>query len=237
MARKMKRGKRGSKRKSGSLSSGKDRTITITGKCLLQVSVPVANDLILFPLCVANNGVIATLLGDRVAAFSDVFQEFRFNRLSVKLHPGVATGGVRSDIIAVYSKLIPGGSVPATLPMTDLYELDASRILSAQITVPQMLSLGPDLLKSGLRIWYSCQDTGLELPDYCNGTLIFSADLTDTTFLVEIGYSVSFRGDTAPAFSPPPAPNPKVPTTVVTTKDIAKVSSIFAKSALQISRI
>lgn len=212
MARNTKR--KGSKKKGGKFSaplSGTDRLVTVTGKTLLQIAVPLPNDVITFPLATANDTALVSLLGDRVQAFSNVFQEFRFNRVVLKIHPATQTGGVRADQLVAYSKVLLSVS---SVPLVDLYELDCSRFLSFEITVPQTLAIGPSVLRSGLRQWYSCQGgTAIDLVDLCNGALYFSADGTDVTFTVEMSYSISFRGDTSPSLvTPVPLPlSPPIP--------------------------
>jgi len=195
--RKSNRRNNGSNR--GGLMSGRDKPVTVTGKALLLVDLPVADSVVAFPLAVANDSALASLLGERVRAFSNVFEEFRFNRVTLKITP--PSGG---QVVIAYSKVLLSVS---TITISNLYELDCSRLAYPTYTVPTNLTISGSSLRSGLRQWYSCQaGAGIDLVDLVNGSLYFAGDQNTTECIVEMGYSITFRGDIGPGLVPPPSP-------------------------------
>lgn len=162
------------------LLSGTDPVVRVTGKELQVISQAALTQSI---------AINPANLGTRLAAFLSLYQEFRFTRMTVKLHTAAQNYAVG------YSKVV-GLTVSA---LADVYQLTSSRFLAATDTVPQTLALGPNVLKHGLREWYSCEFVGT-VADSDQGTLAIATTSTTATVpvVLEIGYCVEFRGPTNP---------------------------------------
>jgi hypothetical protein len=72
--------------------------------------------------------------GSRLATFADLYQEFRFRRISIKMHPATTSAGVKSDYVISYAKTLTTAA-PSTL--LDAYQLPSSRLSAQTDTIPQ----------------------------------------------------------------------------------------------------
>jgi len=168
---------------------GRDIPAAFSGKAFASITLGATATAI--PL-----STVSPTLGARLTALGNVFQEFHFNDVEVRIHPAATAVGVRSDVMVGYSKIIPLAS-PASF--ADLYELTASRFVGLADTVPMSLSLGKEVLHHGARVWYTCNAAvGSESEDRQQG-LLYVFGPTGTIVNLEIGYSVTFRGATTPA--------------------------------------
>jgi hypothetical protein len=171
-----------------SLISGSDRITRFTGKCLLQPSLASAT-----PVQIAITAS-STALGARLKALGDVFEEFRFRRIVVKMHP---SGTAASSYVMTYFKTIPSTITGATI--TTDYEGTASRLSAGTETVPQTLLLNKSVLLGGLRTWYDTDTTSSDVEDSVQGVFVLTTNqATAFTLIIEIGYDVEFRGATTP---------------------------------------
>jgi len=172
--------------------SGSDRTMIVTGKTLYTATIAAAANGLSIPLTSAT-----TALGPRLKALGDVYEEFRFRKIVIKLNPGEnAAGTARASYAVAYEK-DPTATFPTTLQT--VYESTASRYSDLADTVPQTLALTRSVLSNGLRTWYSCNSTGVTAADYQQGLLLFYVQgVAGLSANLEIGYEVEFRGATNP---------------------------------------
>ncbi len=178
-----KRNNRRRSRASGSpMSAGVDRTVTIPGRCLLTLTPgPTVNYNVL--------DVTPYNFDSRLLTFTSAFQFFRFKSISIRLLPNsVTTTGV------AYSKRI-GPSVGSLTTADALYQLDASRLLVADCTVPITLNLRNRDLQHGARTWYVTNPTFASDPlDASQGSLVSFVQVAGTPVDVEVSYVCQFRG-------------------------------------------
>jgi len=135
--------------------------------------------------------------GTALAALAGVYQEFRFHKIVIKIH-AVGTSSP-NPIIVGYFKTLPT-TAPTT--QTDIYQGEATRLITGPDTIPQMLVLDPKLIKNNVRPWFTSRLTGLsDLLDGVQGILYvaFSATTPITSVTLEFGFHIELRGMTAPA--------------------------------------
>jgi hypothetical protein len=170
------------------LLSGVDIPVTFTGKALLQPSISNTG-----PTQIAVTAA-STAIATRLKALGDCFEEFRFKKVVVKMHP---SGAAASSYSVSYHKKEVTTLSAATFATS--YEATASRTSVGTDTVPQTLALPPSVLRGGLRVWYATDSTE-EVDDFAQGVLIITTNAaTAFTPVLEIGYEIEFRGATIPA--------------------------------------
>jgi len=192
-SRKLNRGKRSAKNykqlvvSPNLLLSGLDSKIRVAGKFLYlnaQNTTPV--QALVNPL----------LFGQRLADFANVYQEFRFIEIIATCNPGTTVGTGVSYVFA-YFKAIPTSISTST--QTILYQAENSRLVGANVTVPQKMILGKTDLLGGPRSWYIINaPTGSELADANQGAFAYVSSSTSGNLYVEFSYIVEFRGPTNP---------------------------------------
>lgn len=190
-----KRAKKG-KRNGGTVSrllSGRDIPVTFTGKTFLDLTTSATP---LTPTSIQLS-VAPSSLGSRLSNLGNVYQEFHFNRIEIKIHPPATAAGVRTSAVVAYSKII--GILAGAISFASMYEFTASRFISATDTVPMLLNMGPDVLRSGARVWYICNTVlGTETEDQAQGVIFVNSDVASSVVRLEVGYSITFRGATNP---------------------------------------
>ncbi len=140
--------------------------------------------------------ILGTTLGQRLQTLGDVFSEFRFRRITTRLHPASTAAGIRGDYVVSYSKDI--NAVPP-VTLADAYQLTSSRLSASSDTVPIPLQLPMAVLRNGPRVWYTCNNAaGSEVQDFRQGTL-YVLSTTALVVQIEIGYEIQFRGATTPS--------------------------------------
>lgn len=166
--------------------------MTITGKALYQPVIAAAANGLVIPLTVTS-----ATLGSRLQALGNVYDEFRFTRIMIKLNPGFnAAGTARVSYAVAYSK---DNTAAFPTSLSTVYELTASRYIDQADTVPMTLVLGQDVLRQGLRVWYATNSVGVAAADYQQGQLLlYVQGITGLTANIEIGYEIQFRGATNP---------------------------------------
>jgi len=190
-----KNNKRGASRrvtrnKTPNLLNGTDKTITLSGKYLINQTLGTT---------VADLGLNPKNFGTRLSTYTGLFQEFRFRRITIKMHPATTSGGARSDYVVSYSKALTT-TAPASL--VDAYQLPCSRLSAQTDTVPQTFKIDMATLRNGPRVWYNCDSpSGTESQDQVQGFLNFIGTLAASSAELEIGYEIQFRGQTTPADS------------------------------------
>jgi len=160
--------------------SGRDTTVTDTGKCQIQ------------PTLVAN---VATLVqvnpnsfNSRLAAGSDIYEQFRFVSMRIRMYPS------GNNFAIGYSKTQLGTPPTST---SILLQTSASRFNSALITVPTELLLGPDLLIKGtITKWWDCNNS---VPQLTNQGVLVLISPQAVSPILEISYMIQWRGDTNPS--------------------------------------
>ncbi len=163
------------------LIEGIDKTTVINGKVLLNVTANSTASYAVRPLALTN--VSSTLT--RLPAFNSLFTEFRFTAISIRLQP------FEGDLLVAYFK-----NIPSTLPITpgDIYEqATVSRWISSTTTVPVVFTLSRRELLHTVRPWFTCS-TDPNTIDNTQGLLYLFASAGTGTRVVELGYSVQFRG-------------------------------------------
>jgi len=170
--------------------SGVDKVVVINGKTLISFIIPSGSSAENFP-------VSPVQLGTRLTALATCFQEFRFTRLDLKLHPySVGTSVASSTTLALgYFKALNGGSA---INQQDVYQSPVSRFITIDDTVPVSMPIGRSNLLGGVRPWYkNFGDTGDENEDKFQGEFVIAANTAvsaNLSYVVECSYSVEFRG-------------------------------------------
>jgi len=177
-----------------SLQTGRDRTCMVFGKTLQPFQILTGNTTAFISFNPAN-------FGTRLTALGSVFQQFRFKKVRLVLHPftfGTASASVTSIVIA-YAKIPPKGSVTN---QNDAYQFPASRIITDDETVPVVMNLSEDILLRGTRSWWECNPASGDDPEDSNQgqfLLVSNPAITaNTTFSVEIGYELELRAPCDP---------------------------------------
>jgi len=137
--------------------------------------------------------------GSALAALAAVYQEFRFHKIVIKIH-AIGTS-VTTPVIVGYFKTLP---TTAPTNSTDIYQGEATRLITGPDTIPQMLVLDQRLLKNNVRPWFTSRQTGLsDLLDGVQGILYvaFGATTPITSVTLEFGFHIELRGMTAPAIA------------------------------------
>jgi hypothetical protein len=180
--------------------SGGDRPVTIVGKTFLGVNATTGVAYVhLNPLGYSGSVSGFTLFpGQRLMYLAQAFEEFRFRRLTIILHPVPTT--FTSGYVVGYSKVI-GSAAPTT--NEGIYEADASRYVSAGQTTSSTLIINPRTLRGGSRVWYqTTYNSGNDnLQDVAQGVIYSSNAGTSGGFTLEISYEIQFRGNDDPSGS------------------------------------
>lgn len=195
--------RRRTKRKKKSISpsmllSGVDQIVTIHGKTFLAISGTTGVPFIYLSPTTTNLSGTSLFPGARLQLLGSAFEEFRFTKLIIKMHP------VPSSFTSGYT--VGYDKVAATTPPTTaegIYEADASRYISAAETTSQMLIISPRVLRGGLRAWYKTTylSSNDAVEDSFQGVLYFSNAGTSGGFTCEVGYSLQLRGNNNPSGS------------------------------------
>lgn len=186
------KGRRGRNRRSNVSVSGADRTETIPGKILIPVTIAAGGVPVAIPLAVDS-------MGARLTALGNVFQEHRFTKLTVVLHPGfTAAAGTRASYAVAYFK-VPPLTPPVTVP--NAYSGAVSRYHDVGDTIPVRLSLTRGVLMNNVRPWFiNNSAAGSETLDSIQGVLYIVPLLaTGLSVNLEFAYSCQMRGPTLPA--------------------------------------
>jgi hypothetical protein len=166
-----------------------DKTITIVGRFLWEPTVSTTQ--VTLPLTI-DSGVF----GPRLQSIGSCFQEFRFKRILVKLHPASSSMSVRQNYVVAYSKAL---AFTAPTTMADAYQLANSRLSSLNDTIPQTLMLNSQILRQGTRVWYDCagSTSGVSANDATQGNLFVIGDGSCLP-QIEVSYTIQFRGACPP---------------------------------------
>lgn len=187
------KGRRGRNRRSNVSVSGVDRTETIPGKILIPVTIAAGGVPVAIPLAVDS-------MGARLTALGNVFQEHRFTKLTVVLHPAftAAAGGTRASYAVAYFK-VPPLTPPVTVP--NAYSGAVSRYHDVGDTIPVRLSLSRSVLMNNVRPWFiNNSAVGSETLDSIQGVLYIVPLLaTGLSVNLEFAYNCQMRGPTLPA--------------------------------------
>jgi len=169
------------------LINGSDRTITVRGKYLINLSLGTSAAAIALNL---------KTMGARLTTYGTLYQEFRFKRIQVKMHPAETASAIRSDYGLAYIKTL---NTAAPSSISDLYQLPVSRVSTQAETVPVSLMVNENTLRQGTRVWYNTQGpAGTEVDDQNQGAFYFIGSLAASNAFIEIGYEVQLRGQTTP---------------------------------------
>jgi hypothetical protein len=178
--------------------SGTDQPVTIRGKTLLGINATSGVAYVhLNPLGYTGSVSGITLFpGQRLVYLASAFEEFRFKRLQIVLHP--VPSSFTSGYVVGYSKVI-GAAVPTT--SEGIYEADSSRYISAGQTTPQTLTINSRTLKGGSRVWYQTNyiSSNDSIQDVAQGVIYTSNAGTSGGFTLEIAYEIQFRGNDDPS--------------------------------------
>jgi len=192
--RRRRRNARGGSRSRSQTLSGSDRTENVPGKFLLSVALPSGTASLAVPLSLDS-------LGPRLVALGNVFQEHRFVKLRIVLHPGFNTGATtRTSYVVSYYKVIP---VTPPVTVANAYSGAVSRYHDVGDTLPITMSLNRSVLMNTVRPWFiNGAPSGSELLDSQQGVLfvVNGGNVTNGLSVnLEISYLVQLRGPTLPA--------------------------------------
>jgi hypothetical protein len=171
-----------------SISNGVDRTTTISGRMLITIPGTAGQNFSLLQLTPLN-------FGPRMVALAQTFQMFRFTKINISLLPvpGVDTG------LAYSKRFLDSPDVAGLSDPSEMYQLDASRYVQANMTVPYPLHLMPRDLRNTVRPWFLCHDNDTTDPfDLNQGTFVSYSETEGDSVRFELAYTIQFRGATSP---------------------------------------
>jgi len=174
-----------------SIVSTPDPIVTITGKFLLPFSIGTANVNSPLPVSIAT-------LGSRLSTFSSLYQQFRFTKMKLVLHPG-NIANVNTSYVLCYFKDVDVNTAPANF--ANAYQAPVSRYHDADETVPCSMTLNRSMLLHNTRPWFNTIGTSTITSDFTQGVFFLvlnSAPATAFSANIELVYSVQFRGATNP---------------------------------------
>jgi len=166
------------------LTSGRDPIVRAAGKVL--TTIVVGNSSLNL-----NPGQFA---GTTINGLSASYEEFRFTRIEITIHPSNPIGV--NNLIIGYNKTLP--RVPGT-GFAAVYNSAASRLIAASETSPVTFILDRKMLLGGTRVWYNTQavPTETEEDDYFQGVITaITSSTAGTTWLMEIAVVCEFRSPT-----------------------------------------
>jgi len=209
------------------LTSGKDPIVKSDAKVLTIINV--GNSVLQL-----NPGQFA---GTTINGLSASYEEFRFTRIEITIHPSTPIGV--DNLVIGYNKTLP--RVPPT-SFASGYNCAASRVISSTETTPVSLILDRKMLSGGTRVWYNTQavigDT--EEDDYFQGVItVITASTAAVTWLMEIAVVCEFRSPTnVNVESPAPEmvlfkPLPKVVEKASSSQHVSKEDSVGQATSVQ----